>query len=207
MKTVISLLLSISLLIVLCACSLITPEDNPSTGNDTYPPVELLEAPLTFDSFSEYERYEKSTKAPSAYYYVPSSLGEDYQLRQITKRDQVYIMLTYTVSSANKAFSAEKLSEYDSERLQTLICRYSLYNDGEAALKNGFIANGYVPVEYKGKTYYRWDEYAQNDSAKMLIGYEIAFLMDGHLIFMHLPAIDTFESMMKYADVSLVNIK
>lgn len=174
-----------------------------ATEVDTTKPPQALFAPHTFTSFEEFEKHEKEdVEKGVSYYYIPSALTEDYRLSQITKRDDVYVTVNYTLDLNN----TENPSDYDAERLSTLICQYSLYADGKKALESGFIKNGYKPVEYKGKVYYRWDEHAENNPDKQIVGYEIAFLEDGELIFMHLPAVDTFENMMKHANVIKVNI-
>lgn len=180
---------------------------NPGTTADTgtIGNPNTLTSTFVFESFEAFEQHERNAgeKAVS-YYYVPSSLSSDYELAQITKRDDVYVMVEYSVSS--HPVSNEKLNEYDAGRLQTLICRYSLYSDGRKALEEEFVSKGYEAIEYEGKTYYRWDEHAENNPEKQVIGYEIAFLADGKLIFMHLPAVDTFENMMKCANVVKVDI-
>lgn len=174
-----------------------------ATEVDTTEPPETLFAPHSFNSFEDFEKHEKeaSTKGVS-HYYIPSALTEDYKLSRITKRDDVYVAIEYTLYLNN----AENLNEYDAERLSTLICQYYLYSDGNKALESGFIKNGYEPIEYEGKVYYRWDEHAENNPDKQIVGYEIAFLEDGELIFMHLPAVDTFENIMKHANVVKVSI-
>ncbi len=195
---------------IICSCTATnTPDihETSLTDNDGEKLVEIqaLNAPYSFNSFEDYEQHEKRTKANAAScYYTPSSLPPDYELAHITKRDDVYVMIEYSLSV--QTVSDNELSEYDAERLQTLICRYSLYPDGQKALEDDFISNGYEAIEYEGQTYYRWDEHAENNPEKRVIGYEIAFLDEGNLIFMHLPAIDTFENMMKYANVVKTNI-
>jgi len=167
--------------------------------------ADTLSSMYVFKSFEEFEKHERNAGANAvSYYYIPSALSSDYELARITKRDKGYVMIEYSVDP--NAVSLGELSGYDAERLQTLICKYSLFEDGEKALKLNFIDKGYEAVEFEGKTYYRWDEYAENNPEKQIIGYEIAFLVDGELIFMHLPAVDTFENMMNYAKVTRINI-
>lgn len=168
-------------------------------------------APDLFESFKDFEEHEKKAKTNAvSFYYVPSSIPSGFELTQIAKRDNIYVMVTYSIPAAalssKDAQEYAGLNSYDSSRLQTLICQLSLNTDGQSSLKD-FIANGYEPMEYEGRTYYRWDEHAENDPEKRVIGYELAFLDDGNLIFLHLPAIDTFENMMKYADVEKVEIE
>ena len=185
----------------------------PGTSNPAMPPYhdsssdDLTQpAPDSYTSFEAFEEAEKqSGEKALPHYFVPATLSDDYQLTQITKRDNVYVMIEYKIASG--AVSSEKLSEYDTERLSTLICRYSLYTDAQKALEMNYINKGYEPVEYQGKTYYRWDEHVQNDPEKQILGYEIAFITDGCLIFMHLPAVDTFENMLQYAQLQKVIIE
>ena len=165
----------------------------------------MLQAPEEFTSFEAFELHEKeSEKKTLSYYYIPGNLTRDYEFVKITKRENVYVTTEYKVSS-NKAVSTEKLSTYDSERLSTLLCQYYLYEDGTKALSS-FTGNGFEAVEYGDKIYYRWDEHMENNPDKQIIGYEVVFLKDEKLIYMHLPAIDSFENMIKFADVVKVNI-
>ncbi len=168
-------------------------------------------APELFGSFKDFEEHEKKAKTNAvSFYYVPASVPSGFELTEIAKRDNIYVMVTYSIPdnalSANDAQEYAGLNSYDASRLQTLICERWLYPDGQSSLES-FIANDYKPMEYEGRTYYRWDEHAENDPEKRVIGYELAFLDDGNLIFMHLPAIDTFENMMKYAKVEKAEIE
>lgn len=168
-------------------------------------------APDLFESFKDFEEHEKKAETNAvSFYYVPSSIPSGFELTQIAKRDNIYVAVTYSISdAAMSSIDAQEyagLNSYDSSRLQTLICERSLFPDGHRSLETDFIANGYEPIEYEGRTYYRWDEHAENDPEKRVIGYELAFLDDDTLIFMHLPAIDTFEYMMRYANVEKVEI-
>lgn len=205
MKKTVFLILLLMLALVMCACGNGNMDNVTESDTVSVDTPMIQEAPLVFQSFEAYEQYEQRARsAGSSCYYIPSSVPDEYELIRITKREDVYVMVEYQVPTAS--LDTEGLDEYALSRLQTLICRYSLYEDGSVALQQTFANNGYQPMEYNGKTYYRWDEYENNDSTKRLIGYEIAFLEDGQLIFMHLPAIDTFENMMKHADVIKVTI-
>lgn len=180
------------------------PDNNSINDSETTKLPLPIFAPNTFYSFEDFEKHEKEAGAKAVkYYYKPSALTQDYKFSKITKRDDVYVMIDYTISSNNKEYD-EKLDGYDIERLSTLICQTSLFPDGKKTLESD-IENGYKPIEYDGKTYYRIDEYSIN--GKQLIGYEIVFLIDNDLIFMHLPAVDTFENMMKFANVAKVYIE
>ncbi len=160
--------------------------------------------PVTFGSFEDFEAQAKgkATKDSSeGCYYVPSKLPVGFEFTEIRMREDIYITVDYRLKSDD--ISVKQTDSYAEERLNTLICQYSLYSDGEAALKNTYIPNGFEPFEYKGKTYYRFDEILDGKT----FGYELVFLEEGHLIYLHLPAIDTFENMMTYAEVKKVEIK
>ena len=192
------LLLGTVICILLCAITACNGTKQEET-TDTVPLSEPLLETLTFQSFEEYEQYEKQAKATPDGYYVPATLPEGSELKRISKREGVYVSAVFNVPTEVKV--GESLSEYDRERLHTLTCVYYLYEDGSIALQNTFIPNGFKPVEYNGKEYYCMTEYATGTSEQIPTGYEIVFLEDGQLIYMHLPALDTLESMMKYADV------
>ena len=185
--------------------SSINDPNSVSDSTSTKSPLPLF-APGTFTSFEDFEKHEKEAGEKAVkYYYKPSVLTQDYEFSQITKRDDIYVMIEYTLSS-NRNVSDEKLSDYDAQRMSTLLCQTSLYPDGKKTLEESFINNGFEEIEYKGKVYYRMDEHADNDPNKQITAYEILFLIDNDLIFMHLPAIDTFENMMKFAQVTKVVI-
>ena len=217
MKHIAFLLLILGVTLVACSCAAENKSDNldmtsllSDTDRSLGEPMPSY-APDLFESIKDFEQHEKKAKTSAvSFYYVPSSIPSDFELTQIAKRNEIYVMVTYSFpddeESSNDLREYAGLNAYDSMRLQTLICRCSLYSDGQNALEADFIANGYEPTEYEGKTYYRWDEHAENDPEKRVIGYELAFLDDGNLIFLHLPAIDTFDNMMKYADVVKVDI-
>ena len=201
MKRVFSL--GIAICIVLCmvsACHSTKTEENNVTTQLSQPQL----APLTFRSFEEYEQYEQKAKSNATGYYIPASVPENSELLRITKRDGVYVSVTYRVPIDSSL--ADRLSGYNLERMQTLTCCYYLFEDGNIALQNSFIPSGFNPIEYHGKTYYYMEEYAIDTAENLQIGHEIVFLENGQLIYMHLPAPDTFENMMKYADVVMVKL-
>lgn len=190
MKRIILLLL---LSIALAACSADISETEPTEICDGYL------APQQFQSIAEYEQYEKDEENGASCYYIPAAVPEGFVLADISKREGIYLSFLYR--------SGTEQDDYEADRLNTLSCSNSLFEDGEAALKSNFVDKGYEAVEYEGRTYYRWDEHSQNDPQEAVIGYEIAFLEGECLISMHLPAIDTFENMMRYAAVTEVEIK
>ena len=171
---------------------------SPWSGKESSEPVNTYTGPHVFGSLEEFERFQKENRAEKDpdHYYVPDLTGAGFSLIDVRKKDDVYIMTQYQCSVPSDL--TKDLSDYDAERLTTLICRQSLYGDPEASLKTNFIDKGYQEIRFEGKTYYRWDEHAGGTDSGRVIGYEIAFMEDGSLIFMHLPAYDSFEEMMKY---------
>lgn len=159
-----------------------------------------------YDSVAEFEAADVDADR----YYIPSTLPEGYSFHYIDMREDVYIAFAYTIDAA--AIDTDGLSSYGIERMTSLICEYNLYEDGSIAINGSFIPNGYKPVEYQGRTLYRYDEYdlehkdGKAVTSDRLIGYSVAFLEDGYCIYMHLPAVDTFENMLKYTDLIKVNI-
>ena len=160
-------------------------------------------APLSFDTPEEYEQHELAAGTRTAY-YIPSSLPDPCRLTRITKREGVYVSVEYNLPPPENAAG---MNDYEVERLSTLFCVTYLTVDGQVALEESFLRNGYAETEYGGEIYYRWDEHMEGDPAKPVIGYELAFLRDGKLIYLHLPATDTFEQMMRFADVQLVGLR
>lgn len=202
MKRIAIFLLVLNLLIVFCSCTSVGKNLDEKEYIDN---VQILSAPYSFASFESFEKHEKSASTKTnSHYYTPSNLPNDYKLAEITKRDDVYITVKYTLSK--DYISKDDLDAYEIERLQTLICKYFISSNATHTLEEVFIKNGYKAIEYNDKIYYRWDEHADNNPEKNAIGYEIAFIEGGDLIFMHLPAVDTFENMMKYASVLKSNI-
>jgi uncharacterized membrane protein len=199
MKRIIAFILMLTLVLALGSCNSAAVTSN-TTGLPT-----IQQAPEEYTSFEAFEAHEKSLGEKAlSYYYIPGNLTEDYEFSKITKRDSVYVTAIYNVSES-KAVSTENLDGYYAERLGTLICQYYLFDDSNVTLQS-FIENGYEAAEYEGKVYYRRDEHVDGTPDKQTIGYEIAFIEEGKMIYMHLPAVDTFENMMKFADVIKVNI-
>ena len=204
MKRLFTAGLIIAFVFVLCSCSNSDLLSDQSLSDEGV--AQPQTGPMEFQSFEAFEAYENRMRsAENTCYYIPSALTDDYTLARITKREGVYISVAYSVDPSK--VQTEGLSGYGAERLLTLICQYSLFEDGSVSLQGNFVSNGFEPIEYQGRTIYRLDEYDGNDPNGRCIGYEIAFLEEGKLIYMHLPAIDTFENMMKFADVVKVEIR
>lgn len=172
--------------------------DSPLSGNESSGEVYTCAGPHEFQSLEEFERFQKENRAEKDpdHYYIPDLTDSGFSLINVRKQDNVYIMTQYQCSVPSDL--TKGLSDYDTERLTSLICRQSLYEDSAESLKINFIDKGYREIQFEGRTFYRWDEHAGGTDSGMVIGYEIAFIEDGSLIFMHLPAYDSFEGMMKY---------
>ncbi|MBO4838846.1 MAG: hypothetical protein J5493_05685 [Lachnospiraceae bacterium] len=187
-------LFALMILAVLClsACSK-TPAEPDISGIVPLPPV------TTYYSLEEFENSEKQNAAGRVEaYYVPILPEDQYTLSSVTKREGVYVSVTYR-TELPEDLAKQLRTEYDRERCQQLICETSLLEDSSAGLQQ-YISNGYQETVVNGRTVYRWDEYAENSPAQPVIGYEIVFLAEGKRIFMHLPGVGSFEEMIQYAD-------
>ena len=202
MKRIALLGLVSALVLAFCACSgSDAPLSGATTDESTYP--QALIAPDAFSSFEEFEKHEKEAgEASVSKYYVPAAVPEGYAFAGITKRDGVYVAVHYLLP-ADKLPSTEKLDSHGIERMTSLICEYSLFADGTVSL-NQFIQNGFKPLELDGKTYYHSTEYSTDAQT---IGYEIVFLDEGQLIYLHLPAVDSFENMLKFVQVKPIYLE
>ena len=174
-----------------------TPDDPPAAT------AAMTFALISFDTPEEYAQHELAAGTCTAY-YIPASLPDSCRLTRITKREGVYVAAEYAVTPPE---TAVELNDYDAERLSTLLCVTYLTTDSRLALEESILRNGFAETEYGGETYYRWDEHMEGDPAKPVIGYELAFLRDGILIYLHLPALDSFEQMIRFADVRPVGLR
>ena len=201
MKKVLVITLSVLLLLgalVAPIVAIITGSASDADQSQPYTP------PVYYDSVAEFEAAERSSKNGSAHYYIPTVLPENSTFKRISKRDNEYIAVTYSVDTSG--IDTTGFSRYEMERISSLICELNLYEDGTVPLIS-FKGNGFKPIDYQGRTIYYFEDYDPLNPDKRLIGYSIAFLQDGYCIYMHLPAIDTFENMMQYANVTRVTIE
>lgn len=188
-----------SVLLVLCTICVIALIPEPAVQE--YQPSTW---PLLYQSVEEFEAAEsKARSGDAAYYYIPADLPDHMKFYQISKVEEEYIAVTYSVDTSE--IDTAGLSSYGIERISSLICQFNLYEDGSVTLTS-FSNMGFKPIDYQGRTIYFYDDYDPQSADKRTVGYSIAFLQDGHCIYMHLPAIDTFENMMQYADVIKVTI-
>ncbi len=158
-------------------------------------PVEDIDNLSFYDSIEDFLKAEKQNPDSSGeIFFVPDLPPEQYQLVAVSKREDVYIALLYKV--VNHVAETENLSSYDAERRTMLVCQTYLSQNGLEM----FIKNGFRETIYDGKSYYVWEEHAENDPERSLNGFEIVFIQDGKRVFMYLPAIDSFENIMRYAN-------
>lgn len=158
-----------------------------------------LTEPLKFDSFEEYDTYFSTDRSILPNCYILKSLPSGYVLSNIMVRDEIYIMVTYEGPLNNTSLNEDSMDSYSRERLSSIICKLKLYEDSGTALKDNYIDKGYSPVEYGGKVYYYLPEYSLD--GQTLIGFEMAFLENDDLIYLHLPATDTLENMLAFTEV------
>ncbi len=163
-------------------------------------------APKEFFCFEEFVEYEKDKgEDASECYYIPSALGGDYELYKILRQEKnstynyEYIEVKYKL----RGVEIDEGSNIDI-RTKLISCEYSVREYSDEAFAN-YIDNGFEAFEYNGREIYKIDNYTVDNST--LMSYRVIFLKDGHLIGMHIPAIDTFENMMKYTNVIRVDIK
>ena len=165
-----------------------------------------LYAPKTFTSIEEFIAYEKSLgEAASECYYIPSALGDDYELYSILRqvKNPTISYEHITVKYKLKGADIDEGSYIDL-RTKMISCEYSVREYSDIAFEN-YTNNGFEAFEYGGRQLYKLDIYSVDETT--LLSYRVIFRIDGHLIGMHIPAIDSFENMMKYTDVIRVDIE
>ncbi|MBO4872960.1 MAG: hypothetical protein J5496_06060 [Lachnospiraceae bacterium] len=167
----------------------------PEESTGTILPAEEIDYLSFYGSIEDFlEAQKQDPGSAGEVFFVPDLPPEEYQLVSVSKRDGVYISLLY--KAVDPAVSTEPLSAYDAERRTMLTCTTYLSREGLEM----FVKNGFQETVFDEKSYYVWEEHAENDSEKSLNGYEIVFLKDGKRVFMYLPATDSFEKLMRYAD-------
>ncbi|MBQ8449038.1 MAG: hypothetical protein IJX27_08950 [Clostridia bacterium] len=172
----------------------------------TQAPHPSIYAPKEFTSISDFVAYEKSLgEASSECYYIPSNLGDDYELYSILRQEKnptityEHITVKYKLKGAD--IDEENLIDL---RQKIISCEYSVREYSDSAFEN-YVNNGFEAFEYSGKQIYKIDTYTADKTT--LLSYRVIFRIDGHLIGMHIPATDSFENMLKYIDVTRVDIK
>ena len=166
-----------------------------------------LYAPKLFTSIEEFVAYEKSLgEAASECYYIPSALGDDYELYSIIRQEKNQT-ISYEHITVKYKLKGADIDEGSYIELNTkmISCEYSVREYSDVAFEN-YTNNGFEAFEYGGRQLYKLDIYNTWDETTVL-SYRVIFRIDGHLIGMHLPAIDSFENMMKYTDVIRVDIE
>jgi len=163
-------------------------------------------APKVFTSIEEFVAYEKSLgEISSECYYIPSALGDDYELYSILRQEK-NPTITYEHITIKYKFKGADIDEgsYIDLNTKMISCEYSVKEYSDIAFEN-YTNNGFEAFEHSGKQIYKKDMYSADDTT--LLSYRVIFRIDGHLIGMHLPAIDSFENMVKYTDVIRVDIE
>ncbi|MBR2927402.1 MAG: hypothetical protein IKC31_07480 [Clostridia bacterium] len=163
-------------------------------------------APKVFTSVEEFVAFEKSLgEASSNCYYIPSALGDDYELYSI-RRQEKNPTITYEHITINYKLKGADINEESLIDLRTkmISCEYSVREYSDTAFES-YANNGFEAFEYGGRQLYKLDIYTADKTT--LLSYRVIFRIDGHLIAMNLPAIDSFENMMKYTDVIRVDIE
>ena len=166
-----------------------------------------LYAPKLFTSIEEFVAYEKSLgEAASECYYIPSALGDDYELYSIIRQEKNQTISYEHITVKYKLKGADiDEGSYIDLNTKMISCEYSVREYSDVAFEN-YTNNGFEAFEYGGRQLYKLDIYNTWDETTVL-SYRVIFRIDGHLIGMHLPAIDSFENMMKYTDVIRVDIE
>ena len=183
-----------------------SPETEPQTASETEGLIEPLFSGAVFTSVKELAAHEKERNwQDCSVCPEPQNWDERFQLARISLRENSYVMTEY--QAAPDEAMLKGLSAYDAERMQYLICKMSLFPDAEADLRINYIEKGFRETAVNGKTVYRWDEHAEGDPAKQTIGYEIALIENGKVVFMHLPALESFEEMARYLALNWIDLK
>ena len=165
-----------------------------------------LYAPKIFTSLEEFIAYEKNLgEAASECYYIPSALGDDYELYNIMRQEK-NPTITYEHITVKYKLKGADIDEGSTIDLNTkmISCEYSVKEYSDIAFEN-YTNNGFEAFEYGGRQLYKSDIYSVDETT--LLSYRVIFRIDGHLIGMHIPAVDSFENMMKYTDVIRVDIE
>ncbi len=201
MKFASTLFLLVVLLIGTTACT----SDVPKNADDL---PEIFPSPDYYTSIEDYENQNKQTQARTSVnndnvYFIPTKVPKGFAFSNIKEREDVYIAVTYT-TQGNAATTAP--SSYATERLNSLICQYTISTDPQVTIDQLTQYVGYdQAVTYNDKTYSML--LAVDPSApETIVGYDLAFVEDGHVILLHLPAIDTLDNMMEYAEVTMVTL-
>lgn len=159
----------------------------------------LTETP-SFDTPEEY--YNSGDEMP--YCYILKNPPKNAELKDISYNWQSYVTAHYYIPLDEK-YENEELSEYNIERMTTIVCEHTLSENVEESFKINILdkldTNGYEKIEINGREYYYKPEYDSLYNQERIIGYEIEFLEDGERMFLHLPPLDSIENMAEYLEV------
>ncbi len=164
-----------------------------------------------FNSIREFEDHERQDANGIIEYYTPGALNKEWTLSGISERQGSYVSFHYRRVTEKEIPSY--LPDLERQQLQELyLVQYLYYSEPEPGLAQ-FISNGYRETAadgrsfYLNKAYYIPSVYGDTEHKTMLTGYEITFICDGKLLYMHLPPDDYLENMVHYLDLVKTPIK
>lgn len=170
-----------------------------TTNETTTPQLAICLMPQIFTTMNELQEFINNpalndvTEAERTELLKKAALTEitleGYSLSQIYYRPGTYIAAYYT---DDDYVYTDKYDEMEHERLSTAICEVFLFDNADAALTLNYINYGYKPVIIDGKQYYYKIEYSLNDVA---MGYNLAFVKDDCLMYVHLPYTGIFKEL------------
>ena len=191
MKSVSAICFTLLLMLNLIGCASSVPKDS-----SLLPEVQY--GPDFHASIADF-----ASSATSNIYFIPTKVPDGFTFSQIKEREDVYVTVTYTAQGDAVSTGS---STYATERLNSLICQYSISNDPQIPLNQLTQYVGYnQTVTYNNKTYNMMLD-VDPSAPETIVGYDLAFIDSGQLILLHLPAIDTLDNMMQYAEVIMVSL-
>ena len=148
-----------------------------------------------FSTFRELEENEKKLENGLTAYYVPAVLGEKCSLIGISKREGVYLATSYQIFT--QTMHPDAATAYEKELVGSILCTQYLFSVTEETIS--FFQRNFREINYNGRVCY-YSESRSTDKS-VLLGYEIAFIFDQTAFYMHLPAVNSFEEMMRFTEL------
>ncbi len=161
-------------------------------------PVGNLNIVRSFASLQEFEEEEKKREDGMTFYYLPAVSPEQYRLTGISKLDGGYFTTRYQRLGGSEI--PDTVSEYGKEQLQYISCIQYLYPQPDGVLES-YRKNNYREIRQGDRTYYYFEERDIIGGNGALLGYEVVFAVDQTAIYMHLPAVNSIEEALRYAEV------
>jgi len=145
-----------------------------------------------------------AASATSKVFCIPTKVPEGFTFTDIREREDVYVTVTF--NAGGNAVSTGT-STYAAERLNSFICQYTISDHPETTLNQLKQNVGYnQTVTYNDKTYFMLLD-VDPSAPETVVGYDLAFVEEGYVILLHLPAIDTLDNMMKYTEITIVDLE